>query len=500
MLTMLAEENIEYAAVIVKVVEDHIAKVPSEIKLPILYLIDSIVKNVKSTYVQLFSQCIVNIFCGAFEKVNEKIRERMYALRQTWNEVFSAQRLYALDVKVKRLDHNWPITAKQPSIHVNPNFLKANNAQAIPTEMEKILQDKTRELLELKKRKLELELEATKKHLEEQEKQFSKTAEGVIAPVEALVAANSLQTVGIRGAAMPTQMMPGLMAPGYMGGPSIAVNPAMRPAMFHANIRGFRPNLHPNMMNNTAQGMQGGNMMPAAMNAANLNKPKVHPVNSALLNSVRQRDPRLQRQQQQQQQQQQQMQQQQMQQNNERSLAAQQQNVRSSHLDKDKHERNHKSSHKSPTRINSSSRSSGSSSSRSSKSSQRDKERERDRERKRSESKSSTTSSSSSGSNATNNERKKGFSKTDKTTSKCDKDAFEIAPLATAFKRKSTSPTSSPTKSRDSKRSSSHKTRNLSRSKTRSRSRSPDDKPTTHEQHLVMLILDVILLHQHHLL
>lgn len=134
-------------------------QVPAEFKLPILYLIDSIVKNVKSTYVQLFSQCIVSLFCGVFEKVcisrcnilifqkiskqtyssslyflffaivlylkvNEKIRERMYALRQTWNEVFSAQKLYALDVKVKRLDNNWPITAKQPSIHVNPNFLK----------------------------------------------------------------------------------------------------------------------------------------------------------------------------------------------------------------------------------------------------------------------------------------------------------------------------------------------------------------------------------------
>lgn len=118
----------------------------------------------------------------------------------------------------------------------------------MPPQMEKILQDKTRELLELKKRKLELELEATKKHLEEQEKQFSKTAEGVIPPVEALVAANALQTVGPNQ--MPNQMMPNLMVPGYMGGPqNIAVNPAMRPAMFHHNIRVFRPNLHPNMMN-----------------------------------------------------------------------------------------------------------------------------------------------------------------------------------------------------------------------------------------------------------
>ncbi|KAM7343587.1 pcf11 cleavage and polyadenylation factor subunit isoform 2-T2 [Cochliomyia hominivorax] len=481
MLTMLAEENIEYAPVIVKVVEQHIAKVASEFKLPILYLIDSIVKNVKSTYVQLFSQCIVNIFCGAFEKVNEKIRERMYALRQTWNEVFSAQRLYALDVKVKRLDHNWPITAKQPSIHVNPNFLKANSAQAIPTEMEKILQDKTRELLELKKRKLELELEATKKHLEEQEKQFSKTAEGVIPPVEAIVAANSLQNVGIRGPAVAPQMMPGIIPSGYMGGPtSIAVNPAMRPAMFHHNMRGFRPNIHPNMMNNPPQTMSAQNMMSGGVAGANANKPKVHPVNSALLNSVRQRDPRLQRQQQQQQLQQQQQQQMLQNQNGERSIG-QQQNSRSLHSDKEKQDRHHKSSRKSPTRMTSSSRSSGSS--RSSKSSQRDKDRERDRERKRSESKSSTTSSSSSSSNTTNTERKKGFTKSSsenkQTSSKCDKDAFEIAPLSTAFKRKSASPTSSPSKSRDSKRSNTHKSRHSSRSKTRSRSRSPDSKNLT---------------------
>lgn len=48
----------------------YLKQVPPEFKLPILYLIDSIVKNVKSTYVQLFSQCIVNIFCGVFEKVS----------------------------------------------------------------------------------------------------------------------------------------------------------------------------------------------------------------------------------------------------------------------------------------------------------------------------------------------------------------------------------------------------------------------------------------------
>lgn len=41
----------------------------SELKLPILYLIDSIVKNVGGVYIKYFSQSIVQIFVGAFEKV-----------------------------------------------------------------------------------------------------------------------------------------------------------------------------------------------------------------------------------------------------------------------------------------------------------------------------------------------------------------------------------------------------------------------------------------------
>lgn len=39
-------------------------------KLPILYLIDSIVKNVGGIYKDLFSHQIVNIFVSVFEKVN----------------------------------------------------------------------------------------------------------------------------------------------------------------------------------------------------------------------------------------------------------------------------------------------------------------------------------------------------------------------------------------------------------------------------------------------
>lgn len=166
MLTILAEENIEFAAEIVDTIEQHIMTVGSEFKLPILYLIDSIVKNVGQQYKTLFNVKIATIFCDVFSKVNEKIREKMYALRQTWNDVFPQKKLYTLDVKVNYIDPGWPITAKlshsnkSPAIHVNPNFLIKNKNPQVLTEQ---LQRKQMELLELQKKKLELEKGLNKK-------------------------------------------------------------------------------------------------------------------------------------------------------------------------------------------------------------------------------------------------------------------------------------------------------------------------------------------------
>lgn len=106
----------------------------------------------------------------------------MFNLRQTWNEVFPQPKLYALDVKVNMIDPNWPITAKvvPKSVHVNPNFLKKNpdpkvissaSAQTPNDINSEDLAAKERELTELKKRKLELELLVTKKKVVEFEKQ-----------------------------------------------------------------------------------------------------------------------------------------------------------------------------------------------------------------------------------------------------------------------------------------------------------------------------------------
>ncbi|XP_023168647.2 uncharacterized protein LOC111597926 isoform X2 [Drosophila hydei] len=451
MLTMLAEENINYAHVIVRVVEYHISQVPPEFKLPILYLIDSIIKNVKSSYVQLFGQCIVNIFLNAFESVQhspsqvlEKVRERMYLLRQTWNDVFPASKMYALDVKVKRLDNNWPITAKpsqpnkihvNPAIHVNPDFLKTGMVSmpvnsALPSDMEEILQAKTRELLELKKRKLELELEQTKMHLKEQERQLSQAADAIAV----------------------TPMTAGIPAPAAV----------LRPPGMETSLP---PPNYPSAMQPVRPGVPAA---PGVGQPPFVNKPKVHPINPAMLNSVRQRDPRLARQ---------------MQPQQSAQMAAPMRAV-------DPRLEAHKSGNSSSSTVHKSSRSrsksplrnTGNRSSKLSNSSSgsNNNHGSASSSRKRSESKSSTASSSSSGSDFRHKNSSSSVSPVKRSSSSRDKHSsgkeytHNGNSPASNNKRKSSSPASSPTKSkRNATQKSTSRNKSSGSSSARSRSRSP---------------------------
>ncbi|XP_034938196.1 uncharacterized protein Pcf11 isoform X2 [Chelonus insularis] len=197
MLTMLADDNVDHAPVIVQAIENHLQKVRSEVKLPVLYLIDSIVKNVNGAYLKLFTENIVNTFCGVFEKVDEVTRASMWKLRQTWNDVFPAKKLYSLDVRVQSIDPAWPITAPEPviasgSIHLNPRFLSMSPVSTTPivapvkvppgepvsvseAAMRELLK-KQKELLELQKQKIELELLQAKTSLEQQQRQLDEQA------------------------------------------------------------------------------------------------------------------------------------------------------------------------------------------------------------------------------------------------------------------------------------------------------------------------------------
>ncbi|XP_075707509.1 pre-mRNA cleavage complex 2 protein Pcf11 isoform X2 [Rhinoderma darwinii] len=196
MLTILAEENVQFARDIVTLIEAQIAKASSTEKLPVMYLMDSIVKNVGRDYPTAFAKNIVSTFVNVFEKVDENTRKSLYKLRSTWDDIFPSKKLYALDMRVNQLDPAWPVkplppNVNSPSIHVNPKFLnkpeeapastnsapkpaprvppvKAEVQKPVHSQEQIIRQQllvKQKQLLELQQKKLELELEQTKAQL-----------------------------------------------------------------------------------------------------------------------------------------------------------------------------------------------------------------------------------------------------------------------------------------------------------------------------------------------
>ncbi|XP_061484930.1 pre-mRNA cleavage complex 2 protein Pcf11 [Rhineura floridana] len=201
MLTILAEENVPFAKDIVSLIEAQIAKAPSNEKLPVMYLMDSIVKNVGREYLAAFSKNLVATFVNVFEKVDENTRKSLFKLRSTWDEIFPLKKLYALDVRVNSVDPAWPIKPLPPnvntsSIHVNPKFLNkspeeppapssticsppvscsaVSSTPIVPEIQKNLTQEqlirqqllaKQKQLLELQQKKLELELEQTKAQL-----------------------------------------------------------------------------------------------------------------------------------------------------------------------------------------------------------------------------------------------------------------------------------------------------------------------------------------------
>ena len=72
-LTDIAKEDVEHATVVTKVIEDRLKKVKPDQMLPIMYLIDSIIKNIRGPYIELFQQNLVSTFSYVFQSVNEKV-------------------------------------------------------------------------------------------------------------------------------------------------------------------------------------------------------------------------------------------------------------------------------------------------------------------------------------------------------------------------------------------------------------------------------------------
>ncbi|KAL7623854.1 mRNA 3' end processing factor [Parahypoxylon ruwenzoriense] len=85
-LTMIARENTEHALAISGALQEHIKRVAPHKKLPALYLLDSIVKNVGTPYTLFFGRKLYQTFMDAYASVDPGTRRKMDEMLKTWKE------------------------------------------------------------------------------------------------------------------------------------------------------------------------------------------------------------------------------------------------------------------------------------------------------------------------------------------------------------------------------------------------------------------------------
>lgn len=129
-LTVIARENIHAAQAIARTLETHIRNTAPPRKLPALYLLDSIAKNVGTPYTLFFQRNLYQTFMDAYLVVEPQVRQKLKEMLQTWKQpvpgTTSSQPVFASEI-TRKID-NALIKARTAALQHQQKQMRQNQA------------------------------------------------------------------------------------------------------------------------------------------------------------------------------------------------------------------------------------------------------------------------------------------------------------------------------------------------------------------------------------